>query len=196
MKISIIDVAIGYMLKVLKSGTKLSKYQKEFAAIRHGNYFDFINLVGELTPFMIVYHEGRITQEIKAQKGDIDFAGLLKAEPSLKVFYKNCLQWYGKINDPDMADEVFSKVALFEISLRMHANNNHLLGERENLIEVIDKLCSFKQLSPSETETLQKGRAFVNMVKGHKRHFSTWTEDLIEFENAFEIIKKHQLTII
>jgi hypothetical protein len=41
----IIEVVIGYMLKVWKSQKKITKYKNEFNAIRHGDYFEFINLI-------------------------------------------------------------------------------------------------------------------------------------------------------
>jgi len=50
-KILTIEPTVGYMLKVIKSGQTITKYNDEFKAIRHGNYFDFLNLLK--APFLL-----------------------------------------------------------------------------------------------------------------------------------------------
>ena len=196
MQILIIEVTVGYMLKVLKSGRPLDTYKKEFAAIRHGDYYKFINLIGEPIPFMITYDHGLIREETEARKDDIDFAALLKAGPSLKKFYANCKNLYGEIEDSDLTDEMYRKLVLFEIAMRMHANNNNLLTENDKLVTVIVKLSVFKNFSQQETQILQNGRLFLNMVKHNKNQFKSWAEGLIEFEKAFEILVKYQMTVV
>ncbi len=196
MKILVIEPTVGYMLKVMKSGKTLTKHAKEFASIRHGNYIEFLNLVKGPIPFMVVYKNGDITTESTPTKDDCDFAGLLKAGPSLKMFYKNCLSVYGQIVDTDISDEIYGKVVLFEISLRMHANNNALLNDREDLINVITKLSSFKSLNQADTDKLQLGRKFLNMIKHNKGQFSSWTEGITAFESAYQVLIDHQLTVI
>lgn len=184
------------MLKVLKSKVKLTKYSKEFATIRHGNYYEFISLIGEPTPFMVLYREGKITTETAPKQHDIDFVGLYKAGPSLKLFYQNCIRFYGVIDDADLSDKVFRDVALFEISLRMHAKNNNLLNGREDLVNVIDKLCEFKKLSQIDNIRLQNGRHFLNMIKHDNKKFVSWKLGLVEFEKAFETLKINKLTVV
>lgn len=196
MEILIIEVTVGYMLKVLKSGKLIGAYKKEFASIRHGNYYDFITLIGEPIPFMITYNHGIIRTETEARKDDIDFAGLVKAGPSLKVFYEKCKDQYGEIQDLDLPDKVYRNLVLFEIGMRMHANNNSLLTERENLETVITKISEFKSLPHRDKETLQKGRKFLNMVKHNNNQFRSWNEGLVEFEKAFELLTKYKMTIV
>ena len=158
MEILIIGVTVGYMLKVLKSGKPLVAYKREFAAIRHGDYYDFITLIGEPIPFMITYNQGTIRTETEARKDDIDFAGLLKAGPSLKVFYQKCKNQYGEIQDSDLTDKVYRNLVLFEIGMRMHANNHNLLTEKESFEGVITKISKFKNIPPHESEVLQNGK--------------------------------------
>ncbi|HTB52445.1 MAG TPA: hypothetical protein VK718_06710 [Ferruginibacter sp.] len=192
----IIDDTVGYMLKVLKSGRPIITYKKEFALIRHGNYYEFINLIGEPIPFIIMYNRGVITEETEAREDDIDFAGLLKAGPSLLKFYQECKRIYGEVKDNDITDEVYKRVVLFEIGLRMHAQNNNLLNEKEELINVIIKICDFKKLPQEEIEVLQKGRQFLNMVKHNKGQFNSWKEGLVAFHKAYEISNKYKMTVI
>ena len=46
----IIGIVVGYILKIMKARKVETKFKKEFASIRHGNYPKFINLVnGEIT---------------------------------------------------------------------------------------------------------------------------------------------------
>ncbi|MEZ4805706.1 MAG: hypothetical protein R2852_09550 [Bacteroidia bacterium] len=49
---TIAQVVIGYMYKVLKNGKDTSKFRKEFAAIRHGDYEEFLNLIGDKIDFV------------------------------------------------------------------------------------------------------------------------------------------------
>ncbi len=195
-KILIIEPTVGYMLKVIKSGKTITKFKNEFAAIRHGNYFEFLNLVKGPIPFMVTYNAGVITTDNTPTKDDCDFGGLLKAGPSLVIFYKSCLSEYGNISDADISNETYGKVVLFEISLRMHANNDKLLNEREDLINVIDKLSTFKNLGQIDTEKLQLGRKFRNMIMHNKNQFPSWTDGIKAFESAYEVLVKHQLTIL
>ena len=191
----ILEPTVSYMLKVIKSGKVITKFKNEFAAIRHGNYFEFLKMVNGPIPFMVTYNAGIVTTDNNPTKDDCDFVGLIKAEPSLVIFYNNCLSEYGKIHDPDISNETYGKVVLFEISLRMHANNDMLLNEREDLINVINKLSTFKNLGQLDTETLQLGRKFLNMIKHNKNQFPSWIDGIKAFEHAYEILIKHQLTI-
>jgi hypothetical protein len=191
-----IEQAVAYMLKVLKSGKKVTSFKNEFNAIRHGDYFEFVNLVQEPIPFMVIWKDGIASMEDEIKKDDIDFAGLLKAGPSIKKFYELCKIVYGNINDPDLSDDDFNHAVTFEIALRMHAKNFNLLKERVTLEKVIDKLCEFRNIPESDKIQLHKGRIFVNMIKQHKGRFKTWHEGLSEFNKAFEIISKNKWTIV
>lgn len=191
-----IEPTVGYMLKVIKSGQAITKYNDEFKAIRHGNYYDFLTLVKGPIPFMVSYTNGVIRTEESPEKDDCDFAGLLKVEPSLVIFYRKCFSEYGPITDMDISDEVFGKVVLFELSLRMHSNNNTLLNDREQLVHVIDKLCNFKNLSVNDTAKLHLGRQFLNMIKHPKSQFPSWNEGLKAFEFAYQVLIINKLTIL
>lgn len=193
----IISVTVGYMLKVLKANKKIKKFKDEFAAIRHGDYIEFIKLVKGEIPFLVVYNEGVITSgAIPPSKNDIDFELLLKAGPSLKLFYKNCITEYGEIIDKDISDNTFEQAALFEINLRIHANNSKLLNQREDLINVIEKLGSFKKMSQNEIDKLQAGRHFLNMIKHHKNQFPSWTAGIEALSCAYEVLNKYGLTAV
>ncbi len=188
---------VAYMLKVMKSGADLSQHRKPFASIRHGNYDDFIDEVDGELPFMIVYNAGNIEDDVNkiSQKTHFDFAGLIKAGPSMKKFYYECFNSFGRITDPDIPDQIFEDVALFEIGLRMHANNNELLDEREEFEGVINKLSDFKNLTLNEKEALHQGRKFLNMIKHGKLSFPSWDEGIQAFLQAKQIQLNHKLTV-
>lgn len=195
-EILVIEPTVGYMLKVLKSGKAITHFKNEFGHIRHGNYFDFLNLVQGPIPAMTVYKNGIATNDNTPRKTDCDFELLLKSGPSLKIFYKNCTAIYGQIADKDIPDGIYFKAVLFEIGLRMHANNLGLLCEREDLITVINKLCSHKNISQTDIDDLQKGRVFINMIKHFKNQFPTWSDGITAFNKAYEIVEKHQFKVV
>lgn len=187
---------VGYMLKVLKSDVKIDEFNKEFKMIRHGNYFEFINSVKGEIPHTVVYNKGEIKSDNIARKEDFDFLGLFNASPSLQKFYKDCHEKYGDINDIDIPNSIFGIAALFEISVRMHANNNNLIEPREDLVDVINKLSEFKNLTDKETAELHQGRRFINMIKHFKSQFPTWSEGIQAMTIAYNSLKEKKLTII
>ncbi len=198
----IIEITVGYMLKILKNGKDVTKFKNEFAAIRHGNFDDFIDLVKGEKPVMVVSQDGIISDQHKvSQKTHFDFAALILAGPSLKKFLKECDNEYGTQLDTDISDDIYAKLALFEVGLRMHANNNNLLQPKENLEKVITKLCNFKGISKIELDILQQGRKFLNDIKHHndpkyKRKFKTWSDGIKAFEKSYDVIKINKFTII
>lgn len=192
----VIEVVIGYMLKVWKSQKKIIKYKSEFNAIRHGDYFEFINLIKEPFEPFISYKNGVISLETESNKGDCDFEGLMKSGNSMIKFYKACLQEYGYIIDNDIDDEIFYDVALFEISIRMHAKNKNLISEREDLKTIIPKLCKDNNISDSEIIQIDKGRIFLNMIKHYKNQFPTWEDGVENFKLANQILINYEITVI
>ena len=193
----VIEHTVGYMLKVLKSGIKISAYKAEFDAIRHGDYKIFLLLVGGKVPFMVIFNNGKIHSEENNPNYECDFEGLIKSEDSLKIFYENCFREYGTITDPDILDEIYDKVFTFEIALRMHANNVNLLSKerRYNLEEVINKLCAYKSLSQIEIENIQNARRFVNMIKHFNHQYPSWPEGIKHFLSGFGILEKYKILI-
>jgi tRNA 2-selenouridine synthase SelU len=99
------QVVIGYMYKVLKNGKDTSKFRSEFAAIRHGDYDEFLNLIGKEIDFIVTYNSGAINNDTNIRNDDSDFGRLIKSEESLKSFYNNCFKEYGKIDDQALSDE-------------------------------------------------------------------------------------------
>ena len=192
----IVQKTAAFMLKAMKLKLNTQKFHNEFASIRHGNYFDFINIIQAPIPTVVVYNSGNIKVNNIIEKGEIDFVGLIKSGPSLIDFFKKCLAEYGKLIDHDIPDEIYEKTVLFEIGLRMHANNHNLIIERELLTEVIKKVSEFKKLSEIETQKLDNGRRFLNMIKHNKNQFPDWQTGIFAFEEAYKIIEKYKLTII
>ncbi len=184
METLIIAKTVGYMLKAMKLKEDTSLFRKEFASIRHGNYLEFTELI-----------KGEIQVSNRLTREEIDFVGLIKSGPSLLEFHKKCLSQFGNLIDHDISDKIYEKVALFEISLRMHANNN-LINFQDDLIEVIFKLSKSKNLPNNLIEKLQNGRRFLNMIKHPKNQFSSWNEGITAFNEAYLICQKHSLTVI
>lgn len=192
----IISVVVGYMLKLLKNNVNINKYKEEFAAIRHGNYDEFIQLVGGEKPFMVAYN-GEIRTDDFNQGNTCDVGMLIQSGPSLKKFHKNVISIYGDVNDIDITDDIYGKLVLFEISLRAHAKNNNLIGNKETIENIINKLSKFKNLSNSEIEKLHNGRLFTNYVKHKKsKKFSSYQDGINHFNDAYDVLLSNQLTII
>ena len=120
----------------------------------------------------------------------------MKAGNSLKIFYENCIGYYGEIIDNDIADNIYGKLTYFEISLRMHANNHHLITKGESLEKVIEKIYLHFQLTSVDKALLQNGRQFLNMVKHYKAQFPTWTEGIVSFLKALTVLENNKLTVI
>ena len=193
-----IEVAVGYMLKALKTNQKVTEFKDEFNAIKHGDYKSFLSLIGGKIPSMVIYNGGKIRYEENNPNYDFDFEGLVKSGPSLLIFLKKCIMVYGNIEDPDITDSIYHKIVVFEIALRMHANNNNLLDKtkREDLINVISILSKFKNLTDEEEEKLQKARVFSNMIKHYKNQYPSWKEGIKAFLDGFEVLESHQIKII
>jgi hypothetical protein len=195
-KLLVIEMAVGYMLKVIKSGCPITKFKDEFSSIRHGDYFSFINQINGPLPFMATYKNGQVYIDDKNNPDDIDFVGLLKANSSLKIFYMNCKNNYGELIDVDLDDSIYCLLASFEISLRMHGNNNRLIMKYEKLEAVIDKIADHYKLTEIERQSLHLERRFLNMIKHFKNQFPTWKEGIDSFLVANKVLDKHKLTIL
>jgi hypothetical protein len=195
--ILVVEFAVGYMLKVLKTNQKLTKFKDEFNAIKHGDYKTFLSLIGGEIPPMVIYNAGKIRSEENNPNYDFDFEGLVKSGPSLRIFLKKCFLVYGNIEDPDITDSIYHKVVVFEVALRMHANNNNLLEKTKqvDLIDVITILSKFKNLTQEEEDKLQKARVFTNMVKHFKNQYPSWEIGIIYFLDGFSVLEKHKILV-
>jgi len=191
----IAQVVIGYMYKVLKNNIDTSKFKEEFASIRHGDYSNFLNLIGDEIDYVASSINGVINTDTKIREDDVDFGRLFKSGESLKSFYKLCLKEYGKILDSDIPDNIFEQLGLFELSLRMHRNNNLPRKGRITLETVINELKEIKKLSNEETEILHKGRKFLNNVKRPNKMKVDWKDGIKEFTSAYTLIQSKKLTI-
>lgn len=183
------------MLKVLRSGKNITKFKKEFGHIRHGNYFDFVNLVQSEIPPILSYKDGEVTVSNEIKKTDLDFESLVKSCNSLTLFYQKCFSEFGEFPDNQVSDGTYKNVVMFEIGLRMHANNYKLLGEKEDLINVIDKLCSFMNVSLQDKQSLQDGRKFLNMIKHFKNQYPTWQDGQEAFDRANQTLIKLEFNV-
>lgn len=192
-----IEAVAGYMLKAMKLGKDLSEFKDEFKAIRHGRYDDFIALIGGDLPKVILYDTGTVKTGYFKQFDYGDFMGLINSRESLQIFYNKCYNEYGELNDLDLCDNVYYHAVMFEISLRMHANNYNLLSNKSELKVVISKLCAFLKLSQADYELLDNGRKFINFIKHKegKKNFTTWEQEVLSFKKACLVIIKYELTI-
>jgi hypothetical protein len=193
-----IDYTVGYMLKVLKSGRRIWLYKDEFNAIKHGDYKEFLKLVGGYIPFIIKWNSGVVTDETNNPNYDCDFEGLFKSGPSLKIFYQKCVSEYGNIEDKDIEDDVYQKAVHFEIAIRLHANNYNLLSKtsRTELTHVIDLLADFMKINDVERTNLHTARRFINMIKHNKQQFPTWEVGVVEFLKGWDVLVQYQLKIM
>ncbi len=193
---TIIQVAIGYLYKVLKNGKDTSKFKEEFAAIRHGDYENFLSLIGDKIDFIASNNNGVINNDVNIKEDDSDFARLIKSGSSLNTFVKICFEEFGEITDRDLTNLDFERLALFELSLKMHRNNYALREDKIRLENVINHLQIIKKLSDSDIKILHQGRKFLNKVKHPEKMKSDWRAELIVFNSAYNILLQKQLTII
>jgi hypothetical protein len=192
-----IEVAVGYLLKVLKNGFDTSPFKDEFDAIRHGDYEAIMNLVDCEKPVMVVYHQGVIRLGENNASYDFEFEGLLKAGPALLKLYAACQQYYGYVEDNDLEDCVFQRCALFEIALRMHARNRNLLPNDSytSLVDVINLLGSALGMEEAEIQSLHDGRKFINEIKHPKNDNFPWHTEVAKFEKALRILKDYNIVV-
>ena len=191
----IIGIVVGYILKVMKAHNKEIKFKKEFACIRHGNYPKFIALVKGFIPEIVVYKSGDIKVNPNPKEDNFDFIGLVMSAPSMKVFYAKCVTEYGVFLDKDVSDEIYYQLAIYEITIRIHANKFKTLEKSETFQKIIDNLGRYLPLNELEVATLQNGRKLLNMVKhGQKKNFS-WMEGKREFEKAFQLMEEKNIKL-
>lgn len=197
----LVSQSIGYMLKVLKSGKSITIFKEKFNAIKHGDYDCFFGLIKEPQPDLLFqWSKGVIkSSNFSQQSGDCDITMLVAVNPSLEKFSIDCYSHYGDIIDADIPDLIFCKCAAFEIALRVQSNkerlNRNTVYVKSTLEAVIDDLCIYNNISLDEKNTLNGGRKFVNMVKGHKSHFSSWQDGISAFELAWNICTAYNLKI-
>lgn len=193
----IYDVVVGYMLKVIKSGAVITNYKAEFNAIKHGDYATFINLINVGIPAdVVVLKEGDLVPTDKQlELKNVDFLSLILAAPSLINFYSKCLKEFGEINDSDLTNVNFEKLANFEMVLRMHFNNTFVSENRTNLVQVINVLLTDLGVQSDEIKIVQRGREFLNMVKGHKAKFSSIQDGLNSFLKALLVLDKYEINL-
>lgn len=193
----IYDVVVGYMLKVIKSGAVITKFKLEFNAIKHGDYVTFISLINIGIPSdIIVLNEGNfVSTEQQLQLKNVDFLSLILAAPSLINFYSKCVQEFGEFIDDDLTNVEFEKLANFKMVLRMHFNNTFVSKNPTPLVKIINLLLTDLGLPADEINIVQRGREFLNMVKGHKPKFVNIQEGLNAFNKALNILDKYEINL-
>ena len=93
---------------------------------------------------------------------------------------------------------VFEDLVIFELGQRMHAEKDNLSKRGDDLVDVINAIAKSKNMSEQERLILQKGREFLNCVKRPEKllkKFPNWALGRQVFNEAYEIIKKYELTI-
>ncbi|MCM4169818.1 hypothetical protein KCTC52924_03598 [Arenibacter antarcticus] len=191
----IIGIAVGYVLKIMKAHKTEAKFRKEFASIRHGNYPKFINLVNGDIPEMGLYRQGEVEVNPKPKTENIDFVGLFMAGPSMKVFYEKCVTEYGDFGDNEISNELYYQIGLFEITVRIHANNHNKIEENHAFEDIIFNLGQNLKFTVDEINTLQKGRKLLNVIKhGMKKNYS-WSEGINDFKKAQILMDEKQIVL-
>jgi hypothetical protein len=184
------------MYKVLKNGKDVSRFHNQFAAIRHGDYDEFLNLVGDEIDVIVAFTGGKINTDTNIRNDDVDFGRLLKVSASMKSFYRGCVDEFGQFKDSDIPDVVFEELATFELALRMHRNNNLPRRSHIELETIIKEIKELKELSEGEEETLHNGRRFLNCVKRPEKMKKPWEQGISEFKEAYAVLKFNGLLII
>jgi len=194
----IIGEVVGYMLKAMKNKIDIRYFQKEFSSIRHGNYDRFLELINEERPHMweIDLAIDKIRKDDFSQENTSDFGMICQSGPSLKKFYKECKIKYGKLDDSDITDDIYYKLAVFEISIRMISNNYGLSAKDDNLKTIINKLSSHMRIVESDVDKLHQGRKFLNFIKHNNNKFKSYSDGIIQFNKAYDILNTNNIKII
>lgn len=188
---------VGYMLKVLKNKMDTAKFHNEFAAIRHGDYDKFISLIKEPILPMVICENGVIRNRINSVKEECDIIALFAATPSLYKFYHICYSHYGDLVDTDFNDEIYRKLSVFEIRIRMHANiKGKVINSRDELMDIINKLSVNYTLTETEINLIHDGRRFLNKIKHHNVTSTSWKSNISLFENAYQLLDDKKIRII
>lgn len=186
-----IEVVVGYMYKVQKNKLDISNFKEEFAAIRHGNYLQFFNLIGKPIDFIVTYDNGKVSNNVAVEENEPAFSALNKVGESLKDFLIRTRNEFGTINDNDLSDDTFEKAALFELSLRMHSNDKRLAKDEIRFIDIINNL----NISDDEKEIFHHGRKFINYIKRPEKRKYSWLEGITNFNIAFNLLLEKKMTI-
>lgn len=175
--------AIGYLLKILKErdrGAFTNKQWKCFCQLRHTNPCSFLQIFdpkkkkrlgiksvkfdgSSVLKTLLDLAEGIIGTAVSNQShkeaGLLDY--LLESYPSLVEFHRQCRLIFGVI-ESDIDDEVYYKMALFEIKVRLVADRDNIRtwdkkrNEQRPLSRVIEDLGD---------PGLKEANAFLNKVK-------------------------------
>ncbi len=191
----IIGIVVGYILKIMKARKTESKFKKEFASIRHGNYPKFIKIVKGDIPEMVLYNHGEIEVNPKPKAENIDFVGLFMAGPSMKVFYEKCVKEYGAFVDNEISNELYYQIGLFEITIRIHANIHKKIEENQTFEDIINNLGENLKFSVEEIDTVQKGRKLLNGIKHGIKKNHSWSENIIDFKKAQILLIEKQIVL-
>ncbi|MFA9290125.1 MAG: hypothetical protein ACEQSF_02735 [Solirubrobacteraceae bacterium] len=136
-----------------------------------------------------------IPTEKQLEIKNCDFGLLLLASPSLANFFLKCTKKYDFIDDGTLTDDDFERLANFEMVLRMYINNILNIERRVRLEEIINFLGHEFKMNVEEILILQKGRRFLNMIKGHKSKFNNFEEGFRSFTEALNILDKYKIII-
>jgi len=199
--------AIAYLLKVMNNGIDVynrldsrysgSTHSKAFKAVRHSNYVRFNELIGEPINEAYAINVGEPIKKItnSSLSGEVYFGQLISVLPSLIKFKDDCFSEFGEIDD-DFSDEVFTKLATFELAIKMRANNCGVGKHEDRLEEVIDSLRGNVPLYKKEINKLHEGRKFLNHIKHPETAPDNWKDGLTTFQEAYAILEKHEILII
>lgn len=181
-------VALGYVLKIMKSGNTVpDEFKEKIKKIRHGAYDEFSELVGGGKPFSIKVGD------------DCNFFRLVDAGPSLIKFYKECLTEFGDIKDSDIPDDMFRRIAFLEISMRNLASNIGI--DSYDFNDVINNVCSYYSFTSEESMIFHNGRKALNAVKhpeklGVGTYPNTWKEVCQKTIIAYDLMKEKGISIL
>lgn len=190
-----IGTVVGYVLKIIKTGKKVTKFKKEFTFLKHGNYPKFIKSMNGNVPEIVMGTLEQIEVNPKPKAENIDFVGLFMAGPSLKDFYQKCFDEYGEFIDNEISDDLYYEIGMFEITIRIHANIYKKIEENHSLEQIINDLGEHLGLTANEKNTLQKARKLLNAIKHGKKKNYSWFEGTNDFKKALKIMDQRQIVL-
>ena len=178
---------LGIALKHMRNCKNNTVFINEFNALRHGNYVEFIKLVG------VGVSNNMIGRNLKLDGNDmVPIVDICCVGDALDKF----ILQFPNFPDFNIPDDVYTKLGLFELRIR----SKTLIYNRpinDNLELAINSLNAVVPIDQLSIQKLHAGRKQLNNIKhpidkkGNIKPF-----DINIFNEAFETLNKFNIKII
>jgi hypothetical protein len=154
-------------------------------------------MVGGKIPPMIIYDADNDIMKINPktiEKNECEFGKLIAASPSCKIFMDEINERYNSILDSDFSDDVYKKMAIFELAIRMYLTNHNIGNLDDSLNVCINNLLFITYVDLTK---LHNGRKFLNKIKhNNDPNDISWKSDIGLFNESYTILQSYNIMIL